>query len=115
MGMSATSFSGSGLRDWLLQRATAIILAAYLFYFLGYLFTHSPMDFDAWQSLFHDSCMQVATTLVLIAIITHAWIGVWTVFGDYVKCWCLRLTLNFALFFGLLTLLVWGLAIIWST
>ena len=42
---------------------------------------------------FFASFTQVFTTLTLIAILAHAWVGLWQVLTDYVKCLSLRLLL----------------------
>lgn len=114
MGLSATSLTGSGLRDWLVQRVSAVILAAYTFFILYILVCCGPIDYASWRALFSHFTMQIATSVVMFMVLLHAWIGIWTVLGDYVKCWVLRLVLHWVVVLGLLALLVWGLVIVWS-
>ena len=46
MGMitNVTSFSRSGLSDWLLQRVTAVVMAAYTVFITAYLLFNSGLD-----------------------------------------------------------------------
>ena len=43
-------FTGAhyGLRDWLLQRITAMVMAVYLFLLAGYLMLQPILDYDVW-------------------------------------------------------------------
>lgn len=114
MGMSATSFSGSGLRDWLLQRYSALILAGYTVFLLFFFVTHPELDFATWVALFEQPVMKIATLLALLGLLIHAWIGVWTVIGDYIHCGYLRLGIYAVVLTSLLASLLWGFFIVWS-
>ena len=37
-----------GLRDWLMQRITALVMAAYVLLMAGWLLLHPNVDYDAW-------------------------------------------------------------------
>ena len=82
---NATSYSGNGLRDWLVQRVSAIVLAAYLIFLLCFLVTHPNLTYEAWALLFSNMFMKIMTILVLLALLLHSWVGLWTVLTDYVK------------------------------
>ena len=41
-----------GLRDWLAQRATAVIMAVYTFILGAILLVVRPASFEAWQGVF---------------------------------------------------------------
>jgi len=58
--------------------------------------------------------MQIAGTLVVVSIITHAWIGLWTVCTDYIKCVWIRTSVILFLLLAEAILLVWGLKIVWG-
>ena len=109
-----TSLTNNGPRDWLLQRVTAVILAGYTFFMLGYIFTHPAMSFSTWQGLFACQLMRVATVIVLFSILVHAWIGLWTVTTDYLKSVLVRITMQSLIFITLMTILIWGIAILWG-
>lgn len=103
-----------GLRDWIIQRVSAILMAIYFVGLLIFIFTHSELSYAEWHTLFSRNWMKVASALVLLAIIYHAWVGVWTIFTDYVKCSWLRMILNLLVLFTLAACFFWGLLILWS-
>ncbi len=114
MVKNATSYSGSGLRDWLIQRVTAMILALYVIFLAGYILLVPKLTFVVWESLFSHMMMKVATLFALLALIMHAWIGMWTILTDYVKCVCIRLVLEIAIVIALVSYFIWGAIILWS-
>lgn len=106
---------GTGLQDWLMQRLTALVIAAYTVFLLAYILcTREPIDFGQWQGLFARTEMKIATILTLVAVAWHAWIGVWTVSTDYIKCRCLRLPFQWAVIAALALYIIWGVMIVWS-
>ena len=115
------SFSRSGLSDWLIQRASAVVLGLYVLV-LGWVFFSSPtMDFAEWSLLFDSLSMKIATSLALLALCAHSWIGMWTVATDYLtESHFGRHGSNLRLgFLGfciivILIYLVWGFQIVWS-
>ncbi len=114
MVKSVTSFSREGLRDWLLQRVTAVLLGIYALVIVAYLFRHYPLDFADWSLLYKPVWMKIFSILAIFSILIHAWIGMWTVYTDYIKCTVVRLVLQIATILGLFTLVVWALMIIWG-
>lgn len=110
----ATSLGRSGLQDWLIQRVTAIILALYTVFLLVYLFLNPKLSYEEWRLLFASDGMRYASFFVLLSLIAHAWIGIWTVTTDYIKPSSLRLGVQLPIIFALLGCLVWGIRILWS-
>jgi succinate dehydrogenase / fumarate reductase, membrane anchor subunit len=111
---TATSLGRSGLQDWLIQRATALILALYTAFLLMYVLAHPGLDYESWRALFLSHTMRYATVLALLALIAHAWIGIWTVITDYVKPLGIRLVLQFGFLLSFLACLMWSLCILWG-
>jgi len=109
-----TSLTGNGMRDWLVQRVTAVLLAVYTLFLVGYLMLHSPLQYADWQALFKCGWMRAFTFLTLLSVVYHTWVGMWTVFTDYVKCAYLRLTIQVLTILALFGCLVWGVAIVWG-
>lgn len=110
--MSATSLTNSGVRDWYWQRLSAVVLALYAVFLLGYIGFHRPLTFDTWHALFQHAGMRIATLLVLLNLIVHAWVGVWTIFTDYIKCSILQLCLQSTMIVALLGYFFWGVHIL---
>lgn len=49
---NVTSLTGNGLKDWLVQRVTAVYFAAYSFFIIGFLLLHPELGFAQWHALF---------------------------------------------------------------
>lgn len=103
-----------GFNEWVAQRVSAVLIAIYTIYLLCFIICHPGLDFASWTHLFECAWMRVATVLVLLSLLWHAWIGLWTVFTDYVKCHGLRLTLQVGLIILLTGYLVWCLNTLWG-
>lgn len=106
--------SRRGLHDWIAQRVTAVIIALYAVFLVSYLVSHHPVSFQEWQALFSSTVMKIATVIVVLSILWHAWIGLWTVFTDYVKNCSVRLILEILVIIALLSYLVWCIDVLWG-
>lgn len=104
--------STNGLRDWLAQRITSVIIGLYAILLIAYFLNNHPLYFAQWQRLFQNTGVKIATVIILIAILWHAWIGLWTVLTDYVKNAALRLILQVAVMILLLAYVIWGIEIL---
>lgn len=109
-----TSLSASGLRDWLTQRITAVLLTVYTFTLLGFLLTHHPLTYHDWSLFFSQTWVKIFTLFVLFSVLFHAWIGMWIISTDYIKKSCIRLAFQLFIIFALLASLTAGIMIIWG-
>lgn len=103
-----------GLRDWLVQRVTAVVMAAFALLMLFIVLFHRPEHYGAWKALMSQQWMRLASLLFLLALFWHAWIGVRDVFMDYIKPAGLRLALLVGVVLLLLTYALWSVQILWS-
>jgi succinate dehydrogenase / fumarate reductase membrane anchor subunit len=111
--MKTATGSHIGTGSWLLQRATALILAAALPGLTAYFLTALPRGFAGWQALFTPLWLRVLMLLTALALALHAWVGMRDIFMDYVRPLGLRLALYMAVIVilaGSVTLLV---AVLW--
>ena len=108
------SLTHNGLFDWLIQRVTAVLMGLYVFFILGFLILHPNLQFADWHGLFSCGAMRIFSFLVLLSIVTHSWVGIWTVLTDYVKCFYLRLSLEILMILALLSYLALGIKILWG-
>ena len=84
-----------GVRDWLAQRGTAIVIVAFTLALLAQiLFSSGPIGYDVWAGIFAAQWMKFVTFGVIIALVWHVWVGVRDVWMDYVQSVGLRLTLQ---------------------
>lgn len=114
MVKTVLSVSHKGLRDWVVQRVTAAFMAVYSIGLMAYLVFTPGLSFAEWHGLFGQAWMKVATIMFIGAILAHAWVGMWTIFTDYVKCAVLRGILHTLVFFMLTACFIWGVLILWS-
>ena len=121
MVTTVTNFGRSGLYDWLFQRLSAVVLAAYTIYLVCFLVGHPDLTFSDWQSLFSQTWMRIFSLLALFSLIAHAWIGLWSVTTDYVTTRMmgsvatpLRLVLQLIAGLMAFSYLVWGIQILWG-
>jgi succinate dehydrogenase / fumarate reductase, membrane anchor subunit len=111
----ALSFGKNGLQDWVVQRITAIFLALYIFFFIGFFILNPNPSYSEWHLLFSSFWMKTTTSIVIISIIVHAWIGIWTVITDYIHIISLRLIVQILFILGLLGCLFFAFNILWRS
>lgn len=121
MRNSATSLTRSGISDWLVQRASAYILGIYFVIVLGYIACTPDLTFEQWQGFMTCLPMRIFTLVALVGLIAHAWVGMWTVFTDYVnthqmgeRATVLRLVLLGGMVLANFVFLIWGIQILWG-
>lgn len=103
-----------GLRDWLAQRVTAVVMAVYTVLFLAVLASLPQFDYANWKALWATPVMRYATVLFMAALLLHAWVGMRNIFMDYVKSIGLRLALYVAVILALVWYAAWSVQILWS-
>ncbi|MBX3708827.1 MAG: succinate dehydrogenase, hydrophobic membrane anchor protein [Gammaproteobacteria bacterium] len=114
MVKSVLGVNHQGLRDWIIQRVSAVFMAVYSIGLILYIVSHAELSFAEWHSLFSQAWMKIATILFILSIVLHAWVGVWTIFTDYVKSFVIRSILNFFVLLVLFACFFWGMLILWS-
>lgn len=114
MVKSVLGVNHQGLRDWLFQRMSAVFMVVYVIFLFIYFVLHPNLVYDDWHSLFSHWSVKIATILFFLSLLIHAWVGMWTIFTDYVTCSVIRLTLNTVIFFGLAGCFFAALLILWS-
>ena len=114
MVTTVTSFGRSGLSDWLVQRMSAVILAVYSVFMVGYLLVNPQLDFAQWHALFSMTSMRTFSLMALLSLGAHCWIGLWSISTDYLKPFTLRFV--FQMVVGLLMFIytVWGVQLLWG-
>lgn len=118
MVTQVTSFSRSGLSDWLIQRVAGVILLAYFVCVGGTLI--AGVDYAAWKAMHETTAMRIFTLLAALSFAAHAWIGMWAVFTDYLtermlgpRGNTLRRFCQIGTVLALIVYLLWVIQIIW--
>ena len=103
-----------GLRDWLIQRITAAVMAVYSVALAGYLLLQPHLNYDVWTGLFSGQPMRTFTLLFLLSVFYHAWIGIRGIVMDYVKPASVRLVIHILVILALLLYIIWSVQILWG-
>ena len=103
-----------GLRDWLIQRVTAVLMVLYTLGIAGYLLWQPVLDYDAWTLLFSSNVIRTVSLLFLLSVFYHAWIGVRDIVMDYVKPAAIRLVIYVLVIMALLLYAIWSVQILWG-
>ena len=103
-----------GLRSWLVQRVSAVVMGLYTLLFVVILIVAPPAHYGAWKALFANQAMKLATLLFLASLFAHAWVGMRDILMDYIKPTMLRLALMVLVVVALIAYTVWTVQILWS-
>ncbi|MCP5180360.1 MAG: succinate dehydrogenase, hydrophobic membrane anchor protein [Pseudomonadales bacterium] len=121
MVTNATSFSRSGLSDFIIQRLTAVVLGAYALCVLAFFVGHPGLDYAALTGFFGNFSMKIFSTAAVLSTVAHAWIGLWTVGTDYLlpghlgkSATSIRFIYQMGCFLILFVYLVWAIQLFWS-
>jgi succinate dehydrogenase / fumarate reductase membrane anchor subunit len=80
----------TGLRAWLVQRASAVYLLFFIVFFIGRFLVAPPHDFESWRGWVAQPAVAIAILAAFAALLFHAWVGLRDVMLDYVKPVALR-------------------------
>lgn len=114
MVKSVTSLGRSGLHDWMIQRITAVILAAYVIYLCVFIFSTPNLQFEVWQALFAQTSFKIFSFITIASLCFHAWVGLWIISTDYLKPVAIRMIFQVLVIISCLAFLLWGAQILWS-
>ena len=103
-----------GLKDWLAQRATAVVMVVYTATLLIAFLTGNKFNYEGWSGLFAQQWFKLFSAVTFLALFYHAWVGMRDIWMDYVKSVGLRLTLQIATVLWLLACAAFAVQILWS-
>jgi succinate dehydrogenase / fumarate reductase membrane anchor subunit len=121
MVTQVTSLSRNGVSDWIIQRVSAVVLAAYTLCVLGFVLMNPQLDHATWSAYFNHTAIKIFTMLAVIATCTHAWIGMWAIGSDYLQphlmgpsATFLRSVYQIGCVLITIVYLLWGINILWG-
>lgn len=103
-----------GLRDWLLQRVTAVVMVVYTVGLVAALLLAHNAGYEGWKSLMGYTWMRVLSTVTILALLLHAWVGIRDIWMDYVQPVGIRLTLHVLTILWLIGSFVYGITVVWG-
>ena len=103
-----------GLRDWLSQRITAVLMALFTLIVVAQLvLSKGPIGYDRWAGMFSAQWMKILTFTVIVALLYHVWVGMRDIWMDYVKPIATRLTLQVFSIVWLVGCAGWAIQVLW--
>ena len=102
-----------GLRDWLGQRVTALLMALFTLAVIVQVLLPGEMGYDKWAGIFAHQWMKVLTFITIVSLLFHVWVGMRDVWMDYVKPVVLRLLLQVATIAWLIGCAGYAAQILW--
>jgi succinate dehydrogenase / fumarate reductase membrane anchor subunit len=103
-----------GMRLWLAQRFSAVVMAFYLVVFALVLSVSQPSDYAEWMAIMSPWWWRLFSLLFLTSLVMHAWLGVRDVFKDYIFNLKLRALLQIVVDVLLIIYLGWSGVILWG-
>jgi succinate dehydrogenase / fumarate reductase, membrane anchor subunit len=102
-----------GLRDWLAQRITAVLMALFTVVLLVQFLMPGELGYDHWAAIFSSQWMKVLTFVVIISLAYHAWVGIRDTLMDYVQPVGWRLALQVFTMVWLVGCAGWAIQVLW--
>ena len=102
-----------GMRDWLSQRVTAVLMALFTVVLLVQVLMPGPLGYDRWAGIFAAQWMKVLTFVVIVSLAWHALVGVRDIWMDYVKPVGVRLVLQVFTIVWLVGCAGWAVQVLW--
>jgi len=106
----------NGLSEWYLQRVSAVVLALLLpalFVLLMDVYSGGLNQMEL-LSLLDNFAVRMLHTLLLLALLTHGYLGIKVIVEDYVHYAGLRIALMVTLLMTAASFGIWWLSIIWA-
>ena len=102
-----------GLRDWLAQRLTAVLMALFTVVLIAQVLFGGPIGYDRWSAIFSQQWMKALTFVVILSLLFHVWIGIRDIWMDYIKPVGLRLALHVFAIVWLVGCAGWAIQVLW--
>jgi succinate dehydrogenase membrane anchor subunit len=99
--------SHRGMTAFLVQRITSLYLGAFTLYVVGWLLTGSVSDYTGWSAYFDSGLVRMAWGLFFASLLAHAWVGLRSIYMDYLRPMWLRFAISTLTAFGLMALALW--------
>ncbi|MDP5340100.1 MAG: succinate dehydrogenase, hydrophobic membrane anchor protein [Litorivicinaceae bacterium] len=115
MVTSVLNYGRSGVHDWVMQRFSALVLAAYTVVMVGWLLVNGEaLTFAQWREFMGQTWVRIFSLLAVLSLAGHAWIGLWTVATDYLKVNWVRVAFLATIAVSLFVYVVWAISILWG-
>lgn len=102
----------AGFVEWLLQRVSAIYLAGFCLYLVAYFLASPISSHAAWTQWFAHGGVRLAWALAIASLLVHGWIGMRSVYLDYLKPLWLRFGVQMVTALAFAAMALWSAQIL---
>lgn len=102
-----------GLKDWMVQRITAVVMVSYTLILLGAVLLGPTLSQAGWHDLLSGTFMRFISLLFVLSLCYHAWVGVRDIWMDYIQPVGIRLTMHVLTLLALIGYAGWAIQILW--
>lgn len=102
-----------GLKDWLAQRVTGVVMAVYTLIVLAAAMGGATASREAWQAFMANGFIRFISFLFIVSLCYHAWVGIRDIWMDYLNSAALRVILHVLTLLALIGYAGWAVQIIW--
>lgn len=102
----------TGLRAWLAQRVTAVIMLVVMLLFFVRLVQQPFATYEDWRQWVNDPLVSIMIALFFGTLLLHSWIGLRDVILDYVHSAPLRLLAHSLVIIGYSGIAIWVVRIV---
>ncbi len=115
MILRPTGSARRGLGEWLAQRLTALYMGGLGMVAVIYLLLVPVPNYLQWKAWLAGIAVRVALSLFFASALVHAWVGLRSIYMDYLKPLWLRVTVTAVTLVILLALGLWtGHILLWG-
>jgi succinate dehydrogenase / fumarate reductase membrane anchor subunit len=102
-----------GVRDWMVQRFTAIVMAVFTLAVVVQVLLPGAVDYYKWSGIFSRQWMKVLTFVTILSMLWHVWVGMRDIWMDYIKPVGVRLGLDVLTIAWLVGCAGWAIQVLW--
>ena len=103
-----------GIRDWLAQRVTGVLMALFTLVVLAHLLlARGEIGYEKWAGIFASQPMKMLTFATVLGLVFHVWVGMREILMDYVKPVGARLLLQILVIVWLVGCAGWAIQVLW--
>lgn len=102
-----------GLKDWLAQRITGVVMIVFTLVVTVALLQGAATSYESWRAFMAAGLMRFLTFVFIVSLCWHAWVGVRDIWMDYVQPAGIKLALHVLTLLALIGYAGWAAQIIW--
>ena len=91
-----------------MQRVTSLYVGGFVVYILSYLIIFPMKTYTVWSEYFAHGGIRLAWGLFFVCLLLHAWVGLRSIYLDYVKPDSVRFSVTIITAVAMVALALWA-------